>query len=257
MDIESLAAGNETARNPPLAPALEMTLVGPELEVLSEAEIALSPGADEATLNGRPIAAGRAARVAAGDHLKIGPLRRTARSYLCARGGIAASARPEAPRRLAAGDVVRLSPRPEPAGSAVRAGGADRADTSDAELILRVLPGPQRSRFEPEGLATFFGSAYRVSASSDRRGIRLEGPPVANRESADIAPEATNLGAIQVPRDGQPIVLGPDRPVTGGYARIASVIAADFPRLARALPGAVVRFREVTLDQALSALPRP
>ncbi|HEV8119061.1 MAG TPA: 5-oxoprolinase subunit PxpB, partial [Thermoanaerobaculia bacterium] len=68
MDIEGLAAGNETAGNPPLAPALEMTLVGPELEVLSEAEIALSPGADEATLNGRPIAAGRAARVAAGDH---------------------------------------------------------------------------------------------------------------------------------------------------------------------------------------------
>ena len=125
------------------------------------------------------------------------------------------------------------------------------------ELILRVLPGPQRGRFEPEGLATFFESAYRVSASSDRRGIRLEGPPVANRESADIAPEATNLGAIQVPRDGQPIVLGPDRPVTGGYARIATVIAADFPGLARALPGAVVRFREVTLDQALSALPRP
>jgi KipI family sensor histidine kinase inhibitor len=249
MDVESLAAGNADLGNAPLAPALEMTLVGPELELLSETEIAFSPGADEAALNGRPIAAGQIVRAAAGDRLKIGPLHGTARSYLCVRGGLSRSERPEPPRRLAAGDVVAGSTRREPASLAARAA----VGAPEAELILRVLPGPQRDLFDPDGLATFFESPYRVSASSDRRGIRLEGPPISARESPDIPPEATTLGGIQVPRDGQPIVLGPDRPVTGGYARIAAVIAADFPRLARALPGAAVRFREVTLEQALGA----
>jgi len=121
------------------------------------------------------------------------------------------------------------------------------------EIVIRVLPGPQRDRFAGEGIETFLGGSFRVSASSDRRGIRLEGPAIANRESPDIPPEGTARGGIQVPRNGQPIILGPDRPVTGGYAKIATVIAADFPRLAQALPGAAVRFREVTLAEALAA----
>ena len=119
--------------------------------------------------------------------------------------------------------------------------------------MIRVLAGPQREGFEKDGVATFLGSPFRVSPSSDRRGIRLEGPPIANRDSPDIPPEGTALGGIQVPRDGQPIVLGPDRPVTGGYAKIATVIAADFPLLAQALPGTAVRFRDVTLAEALAA----
>ena len=111
--------------------------------------------------------------------------------------------------------------------------------------MLRVLIGPQEQSFEKEGLEVFLREPYRVSPESDRRGIRLEGPKIAHRQSPDVPPEGTALGGIQVPRDGQPIVLGPDRPVTGGYAKIATVIGADFPLLARAAAGAVVRFRAV------------
>src|SRR6185295_9139077 len=112
------------------------------------------------------------------------------------------------------------------------------------ETPIRVHPGPQRDRFEPEGLEIFLRSPYRVSASSDRRGIRLEGPAIANGGSSEIPPEGTVLGSIQVPGDGQPIILGPDRPITGGYAKIATVLEADFSRVARAAPGTVLRFRE-------------
>jgi allophanate hydrolase subunit 2 len=118
------------------------------------------------------------------------------------------------------------------------------AAEAGGEIPIRVRPGPQRDGFEPDGLAAFLRGAYRVSASSDRRGIRLEGPAVANSGSSEIPPEGTVLGAIQVPGDGQPIILGPDRPVTGGYAKIATVLESDFSRVARALPGTVLRFRE-------------
>jgi antagonist of KipI len=97
-------------------------------------------------------------------------------------------------------------------------------------------------------------SAYRVSAASDRRGVRLEGTALeASGGGSEISPEGTALGAIQVPADGQPIILGPDRPVTGGYAKIATVIAADFPLVAQARPGSTIRFRSVSLDEALDA----
>jgi KipI family sensor histidine kinase inhibitor len=259
MDFESLAAGNAAVGNPPFAAALEMTLVGPDLEVLAGASIALAGAGFNASLNGRPVVSERVLEVRPRDVLKIGKLSGSARGYLCVAGGLAQSGRPRSPKRLAAGDMVFVN-----AGGAsaeIAAPPAPRASVPEARI--RVLPGPQQERFAPAGLATFLGSVYRVSASSDRRGIRLEGPAIENRESPDIPPEGTTVGGIQVPRDGQPIVLGPDRPITGGYARIATVVAADFPILARALPGTSLRFRQVTLEEALAAstpesrIPRP
>ncbi len=250
MDPEALAAGNAAVGNPPAASALEMTLVGPELEALAEAQIAFSGGWVEPSVKGRLIAAQELRQVRIGDRVRVGPIRAGARAYLCAAGGLARAREPFS-RRLVSGDIVALEARPRRPNAVAAA--APRPADRRKEILIRALAGPQRESFEKKGLATFLGSPFRVSAASDRRGIRLEGPPIANRESSDIPPEGTALGGIQVPRDGQPIILGPDRPVTGGYAKIATVIAADFPLLAQALPGTAVRFREVTLAEALSA----
>ena len=246
MDFETLSRGNALVGNPSDAAGLEMTLVGPDVGFLAEASIVLCGGSTEARINGRPLAAGIAQTVRAGDSVTIGAIRGSARAYLCAAGGLGQTDRPDLSRRLGAGDVVFLDSR-TPASprtpARVRRPDADGALAPENEPI-RVLPGPQRDRFEPEGLATFLRSSWRVSALSDRRGIRLEGPAVGNTGSSEIPPEGTVLGAIQVPGDGQPIILGPDRPVTGGYAKIATVLESDFSRVARALPGAVLRFRE-------------
>jgi len=88
---------------------------------------------------------------------------------------------------------------------------------------------------------------------SDRRGIRLEGPALATSGSSEVPPEGTALGTIQVPSGGQPILLGPDRPITGGYARLGTVISADWVHLARTLPGRTVRFAAATLEEAVEA----
>ena len=252
MDFETLARGNAVVGNPPEAPALEMTLVGPELEVLSEATVVLSGGRTEASINGKPFVSGSVLSVAPGDILRAGPIRGAARAYVCVSGGLAQTDRRELSRRLVPGDVVFLATRPRSSHGALAFSGGPTAgpDETNGETLIRVLPGPQQDRFEPEGLSTFLTSAYRISASSDRRGIRLEGPAIANRVSPEIPPEGTALGSIQIPGDGQPIILGPDRPVTGGYAKIATILEADFSRVARAMPGTLLRFRQVSFVAA-------
>jgi allophanate hydrolase subunit 2 len=113
----------------------------------------------------------------------------------------------------------------------------------EGEVILSVLPGPQLSDFPAEAAELLFTSAWTISAESDRRGVRLNGPSLPLLRAPDIPPEGTALGSIQVPANGQPIVLGPDRPVTGGYVKIGTVVAADWPLLAQAGPGSTIRFR--------------
>jgi allophanate hydrolase subunit 2 len=107
--------------------------------------------------------------------------------------------------------------------------------------------------FTNAGRKAFFENEFRVSPRSDRVGVRLDGEPIEHAGPADIDPEGVVTGAIQVPGDGQPIILGPDRPVTGGYAKIATVIAADLGRIAQARPGDTLRFVAVTLDEARAA----
>jgi biotin-dependent carboxylase-like uncharacterized protein len=116
---------------------------------------------------------------------------------------------------------------------------------------IRVVPGPQADHFSEAGHATFLGSEYVVSKEADRMGIRFEGPRIAHSElGPDIASDGIAPGAIQVPGAGLPIVLLADRQTVGGYAKIATVISADLPRLGRMLPGQKVRFAAVTVEEA-------
>jgi antagonist of KipI len=121
-------------------------------------------------------------------------------------------------------------------------------------ITLRVIPGPHTALFSEEGLRTFFGSEYTVSESSDRMGYRLEGEAIAHRGGADVLSLGVLPGAIQVPADGQPMVLMSDAQTTGGYALIGTVIHADLPRLAQLLPGGKLRLKETTAAEARALL---
>jgi allophanate hydrolase subunit 2 len=121
---------------------------------------------------------------------------------------------------------------------------------------LRVTLGPQDEQFTPEGIHAFLSGAYRLTPEMDRMGMRLEGAPIAHRFGADIISDSIPLGAIQVPPDGQPIILLADRQTTGGYAKIAAVVKEDVHRLAQATPGQVVRFRRVRVEEAQAGLKR-
>jgi len=246
MDLDLLAEGNAALGNPTNAPALEIALWGPELEVLADCAAVLVGGRRAGYLRqGEPFSLRR------GERLKVDEVI-GARAYLCVAGGFAEAGQAGAPRRLLPGDVLfgdpgrapgRPLPRPKP-----------RSDTNG--LLVRIVLGPQEDRFGEKGIATLLQSEYRVSASSDRRGVRLEGPLLEHLGGpavAEIPPEGTALGAIQVPADGRPIVLGPDRPITGGYAKIGTVIGADFSLIAQAKPLSILRFQAVSPDEAREA----
>ncbi|MDQ2969511.1 MAG: biotin-dependent carboxyltransferase family protein, partial [Acidobacteriota bacterium] len=250
MDAESLAAGNALAGNSPGAEALEFAVAGPELEALADAIAVLSGAPCNAALDGHTVADGAPFRIVRGSKLVLGPVRSGVYAYLCVAGGLASAGRLALPTRLAAGDqILRAPDEGGPAATPAAAPLLGRGFPPSDDRVVRIMLGPQE--FAEEGVAALLGVAYRVSSTSDRRGIRLEGPRLASRDGAEIPPEGTALGAIQVPGDGQPIVLGPDRPVTGGYAKIATVVGADFPLVAQARPGTTVRFRAVSLAEAL------
>ena len=119
-----------------------------------------------------------------------------------------------------------------------------------------MIPGPQDDHFTEEGLAVFYASEYVIMSSADRMGFRLEGPIIAHKGSADIVSDAACLGSVQVPGDGQPIVMLADRQTTGGYAKIATVCAVDVENLAQRLPGEKVRFEKITVETAIDLLRR-
>ena len=123
-------------------------------------------------------------------------------------------------------------------------------DFSQSEVTLRVIMGPQDDYFTHEGIHTFLHAPYKVTQNADRMGYKLEGEPIAYKDSVDIISDGIVFGSIQVPPAGQPIVMLADRQTTGGYAKIATVASVDLPLLVQRKPGDTVRFHKVSAKEA-------
>jgi biotin-dependent carboxylase-like uncharacterized protein len=238
-DELALRIGNLLAGNAENAAALEMTAVGGTFAFDSDTVIALTGGSCEVQM-WRPFTSRR---------VRVGQLSDGARTYLCVRGGIGGpvvlgSASSDRPLRR--GDVLPIG------GAAAReplwAGIDGRPERSS---VLRVTAGPQAHWFA-EG--TLFASEYTVEPNSNRTGLRLRGARVEQHQARQLLTEGVSLGAVQVPANGQPIVLFVDQTTTGGYPKIANVIAADLWRVGQLRPGDAVRFEAVTIEQALGLL---
>jgi len=256
-DAPSLIHGNRLVGNPDNAAGLELTLMGPELEFLEEAVIALT-GADMAARMGKQVLkTGQRHVMQRGARLKFGTSKSGARAYLAVAGGVDApmvlgSRSTFLPggwggwqgRALKSGDML-LTGKPGEQAPWLRI-----PEPSIKPIAkLRVLPGPQLGGFSDAALAGFLQHVYRVDTESSRVGIRLQGP-VLDYRKGEISSQAVLPGTIQITPAGQPIILGWDGPVTGGYPVIAGVITADLPGLAQLKPGDSVSFRVVDADEA-------
>ena len=208
----------------------------------------------------RPVDSWRSLTLQPGETLAVGPCR-SGIGYLALAGGVDVPLVLGSRSTYARAGLGGLGGRAPRAGDRLACGaglGTQRQAArpfAHASGPIRVLPGPQDGHFDDEAWALFVGSDYRVSREADRMGLRLQGPTLRHRagHAADIVSEAVVPGAVQVPGAGQPIVLGVDAQTIGGYAKIATVIRADLPRLAHARPGSVLRFRAVTRAEALAA----
>ncbi|MBQ2084418.1 MAG: biotin-dependent carboxyltransferase family protein, partial [Firmicutes bacterium] len=125
------------------------------------------------------------------------------------------------------------------------------AKATDPEGVTRIrfLFGPQDAMFAEDAKKTFTDSIYTLSAACDRMGYRLEGAAVPSLNGTDILSEGICFGSIQVPANGQPIVMMADHQTTGGYAKIGTVLSEDLPLLAQLGPGKRIHFVPVTLEE--------
>ena len=249
-DRAALVAGNRLLGNPDGAAALEMTLVGPQIRFTAPGRIVLSGADFRATLNHLPLPVGAVRVVKPGDDLRFAstPPKRGARAYLCLQGGI------DVPLQLGSWstDLTAgfggLEGRPLRSGDHLAVGtlhgdrGREPGFINSIRPTLRVMPGPQRDRFSDDTWRLFLESPFTISPSSNRMGIRLDGPPLVPQGGADIISEGMVTGAIQVTGSGQPIVALPGRATIGGYPKIAVVVAADLDALGQLKPGDRVMF---------------
>lgn len=259
LDPRALAIANLLVGNRRDAGALEMTLAGGAFAVEDGAVRIALAGADMAlTIDGAAAAPGRSHTARAGAVLRIGAARAGARAYLAASGGFAAEPvfgsvathlrSGIGGRALKAGDVLALAGA-APDGPELSLG----APPPPHHPRVRIVPGPQGDCFTADALATLTSGEYRMSARSDRMGARLEGPRLAHETGFNIISDGVAPGSIQVPGNGQPIVLLADRQTTGGYPKIATIISADLPAFGQLRPGDRVRFEAVTLAAAVAA----
>jgi antagonist of KipI len=267
MDRHACAIANLLAGNEPGAAALEMTLVGASFRFHAPAYVALA-GADLApVLDGAPVATWSAFRVEAGDVLTCSPAKAGVRAYLAVHGGIdvppvlgsrstylRAGVGGFAGRALRGGDRLPVGPATTALPTATRRLTPSQVPTYPSEVTLRVMLGPQDDRFTARGVAALLEGEYTVTAKNDRMGYRLEGPRIEHAAGADIVSDALCPGAVQVPGEGQPIVMAVDAQTAGGYAKIAAVIGPDLSRLAQARQGDRVRFARVSEREAVAAL---
>jgi allophanate hydrolase subunit 2 len=118
------------------------------------------------------------------------------------------------------------------------------------EPSVRAILGPQADRFTDAGIRALFEGRYEVLPQSDRMGSRLRGPRIEHARGHDIVSDGIALGSIQVPGDGQPIVLLVDRQSTGGYTKMATICSSDIWRVGQARPGQSLRFRRIGVEEA-------
>ncbi|MFD7407580.1 biotin-dependent carboxyltransferase family protein [Streptomyces sp. NPDC059866] len=248
LDAPAALLVNRLAGNPPEAAVLETTLNGCALRPRSAVTVAVGGAPCPVTVGGRPAAWGAPVRVPAGALLDVGAAFSGVRSYVAVSGGIAVEpvlgSRSTdllsglGPPPLTDGTVLPLG---HPAGPHARVDVAPQP-APPAELVLHVTLGPRDDWFTPAAVRTFTSRTYRVSAASNRIGLRTEGPALERALPGELPSEGVVLGAIQVPPDGRPVVFLADHPTTGGYPVIAVVGASDLPAAAQAVPGTPVRF---------------
>jgi antagonist of KipI len=270
MDVVALTVANALVGNPVDAAAIEITVLGPDLEFGEETLVALAGGDFEASIPlNRPVL------LPAGARVSITRALRGARAYLAAAGGIAVepvlgSRSTYIPGRFGGfeGRVLKRGDRlPLPADSAklsqerfaslkhrreqsVRWSVPPPTVPAREPIVLHAIEGEHFGLFDATTQRTFFDTIWKIDPESNRMGFRLAGATLARAGTDEILTGPTALGTVQVTANGVPIALMADHQTTGGYPRIAEIASADVPRLAQLGPNGTLHFARCALDMA-------
>ena len=272
MDSLALNKANLLLDNSPNDPALEFVLAGPKLRFTTNTIFSLSGADFHAKLNDAPVERYRAIFAKRGSILEMSAPIEGTYGYLAVAGGgvlvpkIMGSSSTNLKcnfggfkgRKLKIGDYVETTTTKTdfiPYYESRKIENDDEFYGFGKETIeIRVVLGPQDEMFSATGIATFFGNSYKMTGKCDRMGYRLAGPVVETKAGSDIISEGISLGAIQIPNDGNPIVMMADRQTTGGYAKIANVASVDLPKLTQRSQGKQVHFSPIGVEEAQQLL---
>lgn len=268
LDSHAMRVANAIVGNEDSAAGLEATLGNVRLRFDDQRVVAWCGGAFAVRVGGENLPAGHAGLIAKGEELVMTAPGTGSRAWLAISGGI------DVPpvlgsrstdlrgnfgghegRALRDGDTLPLGAKERRFETAAPwvsewSAPAPWAVTAHRDRFLRVVRGPDWARFTSEAQGALFGALFTVSFDSDRMGVRLAGPKLDRVDSTDLLSEAVTPGTLQVPPNGEPILLLGDCQTIGGYPKIAHVITVDLPMAAQLWPGDPVRFREVSLAEA-------
>lgn len=278
MDVISLRAANLLVGNEEDEAALEITLIGPTLEFTADTLIAITGANLSPQIDGMPVKMNRPVAVIAGSVLKFGGCVKGCRAYLAVAGGydvpqvmgskstyVRGGVGGYKGRNLMKGDILDSGVASSSASRLMKSlldrgaksfraaswfVGLPHLSKGRAGQPIGITQGLQMGAFTDESLHQLVAAPYRITTSSDRMGYRLEGPKLLLKEPLEMISEIAVFGTVQVPADGNPIVLMADHQSIAGYPKIAQVIAADLPRLAQMKPGEKLSFAEVSQEEA-------
>ncbi|RSK26759.1 biotin-dependent carboxyltransferase [Bacillus sp. HMF5848] len=257
MDSFSAELANIVVGNPRSFATIEITIVGPELEVLNPCTVAFC-GADlSVTKNGNPIDLWSAIIMKKGDIIQFSKPNAGSRLYMAIAGGIQAEnvlGSMSVYEKAGFGQVVKndqiIYGRKHLPVTYIKRLPKQFIPTFHTHETIRVVLGPHESRFTESGIHTFLTTHYTIKMA-DRMGYRLQSNKnISHVNGADIYSEAIPIGSIQVPASGQPIVLLADRQTTGGYTRIATVATVDLGKLTQMPVGGIIRFKVISIYES-------
>ncbi|CAM3211857.1 biotin-dependent carboxyltransferase family protein [Filibacter tadaridae] len=275
LRIANLLVGNEEGEG-----ALEITLFGTTLRFETDLLIAITGGDLMATVDGEEVPMWRPILVRKDSVLTFKSARKGCRAYVAFAGGFVV---PEVMgskstyvragiggflgRALEKGDVLACGKLNATSQSFVQQL-SKRSDhftwTVNYETLIRfqqtqtirISKGAEYNHFNEISRQKLNGEPYVLTTASDRMGYRLEGFPLSLTEKFELLSEGVTYGTIQIPPNGQPIILMADRQTTGGYPKIAQIISADLPSLAQLQPTGTIQFKEVSIGEAEKELLR-
>lgn len=262
-DKQAYLWANRLLNNPEHCPLLEINFGGLKLIANTATTIAVTGANGSLTINGNAKETWRSHHINPDDEIEIGFATEGCRTYLAVFEGFVVEPQFSSVstvirekvggingRALAAGDLLFYKPTPK---QTLYALSAEDIPHYSGSLTLQVVTGYQHVFFDRVELAKFFSNEYRVSAQCDRMGYRLNGPAIQSGISQMLS-EGICKGAIQIPPDGQPIVLSVDRQTIGGYPKLGSVLSLDLDLLMQSSQGAKINFEPISIHYAHTLL---
>ena len=279
MDPDAHKIANLLIGNDSNSPTMEITLLGPVLEFQEDACIAICGGHLTPIIDGDPVSMGKPVYIKKGSELRFGQPKKGFRTYLAVSGGfevpmvmdsastyIRANIGGYEGRPLEKGDHLSFGPKSSlsqtlmeklrPPKESDHYNEADWFVSREFYLPttvnkpIRVMQGREFDLFDEQSQTNFFQGKFQIDSKSDRMGYRLTGTPLSLKKKQDILSESVTFGTIQVPPEGNPILLLADRQTTGGYPKIGQVASVDLPRIAQMRPGESLSFTEISHEES-------